>query len=523
MDNAVEAKSESISNTGGWKTLSPIAIIYFVFSSLKAMVGNVIYLLPAIYFGYSKLVEHPQIWGPVFAGVLLLFVLFAVASFRVYRYRLTTNNIEIRSGIFKKKHLNLPFERIQNVKIEQPIYYRLTGFACLQLDTAGSTGQEAKVVALPLDFAEQLKQQILGKTFISPETSDLQGTARHDTPDTMDNQSPEIILNQRSLSDLIIHGITSNRIWIFLGGLAPFFDNIADNVGGWFSKIGIDLKDLFSLETHSLLEVGLYAISLTMLIMLVLISFSVIGSIISFYGYTLSKVDDRYIRRSGLLTKHEVSMRLSRLQMIVRKQDWLDVLLKRINLKYEQSSDKVASQSASAQSSKIIVPSVRPHEADKLIADAYPDNNLSHIKFLAISQRFILRHIGFYLFPLLIIIGGFALSKQNISLVFSILALFFVLSSLVVLRWKRWGFAQDGRYIYLRKGLFGVDYYCFPSYKVQQTQFKQSVMMKKRKLASVRLILASGSVTVPIIEEQQAYSLIDDTLYKVESSQLSWM
>jgi len=35
--------------------------------------------------------------------------------------------------------------------------------------------------------------------------------------------------------------------------------------------------------------------------------FSVTGAIFSFYGYTLSKVEGRYIRRSGLFTKHEVS------------------------------------------------------------------------------------------------------------------------------------------------------------------------------------------------------------------------
>jgi putative membrane protein len=323
--------------------------------------------------------------------------------------------------------------------------------------------------------------------------------------------------------DLVIHGITSNRIWIFLGGLAPFFDNIADKAGEWLTLIGIDFKDLFSLESHSLWQVGLYAFSLAMLIMLILVSFSVIGSIISFYGYTLSKVDDRYIRRSGLLTKHEVSMRLSRLQMIVRKQDWLDALLGRVNLKFEQSSDKTSNQSASAQSSKIIVPSVKPHEAEQLIADAYPDNALNQINYASISPRFIQRYIGWYLLPIFLVSIGFVLSKHNTGIALAIFAIFLVLSLLVILRWSRWGFAQDGNYIYLRKGLFGVDYYCFPSYKIQQTQFKQSLMMKRRQLASVKLILASGSVTVPLLKEREAYSLINNTLYEVEAIERSWM
>ena len=517
MDKALAQTPAHEATKLQWRSLSPIAIIYFASSSLRAIFGNIVYMLPALYIGYSKLVEHPQIWLPLIAGLLALLLLFAVASFRVYRYRLTATNIEIRSGVFKKKHLNLPFERIQNVKIEQPLYYRLTGFACLQLDTAGSSTQEAKVVALHLSFAEQLKQQILGQALASTRSQD---SIEHDFEAP---HSPETVLNRRSLTDLIIHGITSNRIWIFFGGLAPFFDNIADKAAQWLSLIGIDFKDLFSLESHSLWQVGVYAFSLAMLIMLVLVGFSVIGSIISFYGYTLSKIDDRYIRRSGLLTKHEVSMRLSRLQMIVRKQDWLDALLGRINLKFEQSSDKANNHSASAQSSKITVPSVKPQEAEQLIADAYPDNALNRIDFSPISSRFILRYIGMYLLPIWLISSGFTLFEHNMSLALSIFVTFLVLSLLVILRWRRWGFAQDSMYIYLRKGLFGVDYYCFPSYKVQQTEFTQSVIMKRRQLASVKFILASGSVSVPLIREQEAYSLINNTLYKVESSQRSWM
>jgi putative membrane protein len=209
--------------------------------------------------------------------------------------------------------------------------------------------------------------------------------------------------------------------------------------------------------------------------------------------------------------------------MIVRQQDWLDALLGRINLTFEQSSDRVHNQSASAQSSKIIVPSVKHHEAEHLIAEAYPDNDLNQVNFTHISQYFILRYIGWYLLPMLLLSSGFALSENNTSLALSILATFLILSLLVILRWRRWGFAQDSQYIYLRKGLFGVDYYCFPSYKVQQSQFQQSVLMKRRALATVKLILASGSVTVPLIKQQEAYALVNDTLYKVESSQQSWM
>jgi putative membrane protein len=539
MDNrptSIDSDSDSentaaiLETQDDWQVLSPVAILYFTVSVFKHLFGNFIYFIPALALSYKSLLEHPFIWLPAILTAFVLLTLFAFVSFKVYRYRLTDNNIEIRSGIFSKKHLNLPFSRVQNVKIEQPIYYRFTGHACLQLDTAGSAKNEAKLVAIKLDFAQQLKVRIQSQVqndVVDINQDNMSSDAVEQNETSGSHVYQETVINQRKLSDLVIHGITSNRIWIFLGGLAPFYDNIFDSISEWLTSLDIDLSQLFSLQTHSLLEVGLYALSLTMVIMFVLVSFSVIGAIVSFYGYTLSKLDDKYIRRSGLFTKHEVSMRLSRLQMIVQKQDWLDVVLKRINLKFEQSNAFGKNLSSSAASSKIIVPSIKPNECQTLIDDAYPNNNLNALicndGFESISRRFILRNIIFVLMPLWLIITSSTLMNDQLMISALISALFIGLCALVVLRWKRWGIARDQNFVYLRKGLIGVDYYCFPKYKLQQTQFKQNLLMKRRQLATVKFILASGSLKVPMITEKLAYDLIDDGLYQVESSQKSWM
>ena len=323
----------------------------------------------------------------------------------------------------------------------------------------------------------------------------------------------------------MIHGITSNRIWILLGGLAPFYNNIFNAIQENLLHIGLDVESLFNVETHSLLELGLFALTFTMLIMLVLVSFSVLGAIISFYGYTLSKLNDKYIRRSGLFTKHEVSMGLSRLQMVVQKQDWLDVVLKRINLHFEPIRSR--HQSHGGGSSKIMVPAITPTESQSLIDDAYPTNTLNFLvsnnKFEPISKRFIVRNIVLVLMPFWALSMSVLLRQQNVLMSVLVSFLFIGLCGLVVQRWKRWGIAMDDNFIYLRKGLIGVDYHCFPTYKLQQTQFKQHLLMKRSKLASVKFVLASGSLTIPMIKASLAYKLIDTGLYQVESTQRSWM
>ncbi|MGB2740080.1 MAG: PH domain-containing protein [Cognaticolwellia sp.] len=509
--------------THQWQRLSPIAIVYFGVSFIQGIIGQFIYIAPALLLGYNSIKDSPWVGLPIAIGLFVFLLSSALLSFYFFQFRLSKNSIEIRSGVLSKKHANLPFSRIQNVKIEQPIYYRAMGFACLTLDTAGSSKQEAKVVALPLNFAEKLKQEIMGQ-----HTEEAGQSI--DSIDNKSSVSPsnnaEKIINTRSIKDLVIHGVTSNRIWIFLGVLAPFYEQLSKYVGDFLQRFDIDASKLFDPSTHSIWQLGLYTLSMTMMIMLMLSLFSIFGAIMTFYGFTLSKVEDRYIRRSGLFTKHEVSMRVSRLQKIAHKRDWLDMLLGRVNLRFEQSNTQIGGMENSGVANitdKIIVPSVTTIEALSLTLDVYPENTLENINFTAISKRFFIRYIGGLCAPIFLVVLTLLVIVENYSLILPVTGVFVFACVLIFMRWKRWGYAIDDKYLYVRKGIFGVDHFVFPIFKVQQTVLKQSKFMKRRQLCSLSFILASGAVDIPFIKEAQGRELINRSLYEVETSGKSWM
>jgi len=58
---------------------------------------------------------------------------------------------------------------------------------------------------------------------------------------------------------------------------------------------------------------------------------------------------------------------------------------------------------------------------------------------------------------------------------------------------------------------------------VQEVIVKQSVFMKRRKLATIKFVLASGAVTVPFLPEQYVFTLANNVLFEVESTRKSWM
>ncbi|ALS97622.1 PH domain-containing protein [Lacimicrobium alkaliphilum] len=502
-----------------WQKLPLIAIVYFSFNLLRQIVGQFIYLIPALLIGYSTIIENlPE----AIAGALILLGVVLGSSwlkFHFYRFRLSHDHIQIRSGVLSKKHLDLPFHRIHNVKLEQPLFYRPGNHTCVVLDTAGSSKDEAKIFALPMQQALSLKSAIV---HFASQPAASNGAPENEAadPSVPVTEPQEVELNRRSLSDLVIHGVTSNRIWIFLGGLAPFFDNIFEWLAGVMMSSGLDLEAMLDPSEQTLWQYSLTLLTLIFLAMLILTLFSVLGAIISFYGYRLSRLNDRYIRRSGLFTRHEVSMRRSRLQMLVRRQDWLDRLIGRINLKLEQFNANIEHGQMMMLNNKIIVPSIKADECEALLKDIYPDNRLSEIDYQPVDRRFFWRHC---LFALLLHAGiALLLAPEAIALFITGLSLLLV-CTLIYLRWKRWGFAIDNNFVYIRKGLFGVDYYSFALSKIQQTRFAQSIWMKPYNLCSVTLILACGGQSIPFIRCQQGRQIINTGLFEVEAHKASWM
>lgn len=507
-----------------WSRVSPLAIVYFFVRTIYFLVSNVlVYSLPGLVAAYSSIKRNPEyliIGVCVFLGLILLG---SILKYWFYQYKFTRDRVEIKQGVFKKSHLDLPFKKIQNVKIVQPFYYRFNQYSYIELDTAGSASQEAKIVALPLILAESFKQLILQIKQATPNVNEQNQSA---SPTTAIEQ--EQLLNQRSLKDLIIHGISNNRVWIFLGFLAPFYETIGKNIGVFLDKIGFDIVAYLDYQSQSIGMFILHVLSLVMLIMLLIVSFSVLGSIFVFYKYRLSRLGDRYIRRSGLLTKQEVSMRLSRIQIAVQQQDWLDVIINRTNLRFEQNAS-LAGAGAQAgninNASKLIVPSVTPKESIALIKDAFDVTAFNEISFANISKRYIIRKLAFPILPLLIPMYAIAFFNDMTTLTgwVSLASVSAILIALVGLRWFRWGYYFSPNSIYIRKGLFGVNYYVFPVGKSQQVKFKQSLLMRPHQLADIHYVLASGAHKIPLIPEHIAIKQADEALLVVARDKPAWM
>ena len=538
QDANMEEPKLKVETGDEWQRLSLISILYFTIRNFTNSAQVLIYTIPALAISFNiwdNLLSPEVLIG---AGILFLSTsVSGVISFLMYKFRVHNQHVEIHHGVFQRRYTNLPLWRIQNVKIERPFYYRPFGYALVVLDTAGSGKEEAKIVAVPEDYAEALKKQVLYEKALhdegdrdclpnedlSDEQSSSFPTPRTRTKAIDSSHSNEEVLNRRSVKDIIIHGITNNRVWIILGAAAPFYDDVFGLVSEWLADKGLQLNQLVGEQTVAWWQFGLYAFVILMMLMALVALLSVGGALFTFYGYTLSRTGDRYIRRSGLLNKLEVSMRASRIQMITAKQDWLDKILKRVNLYFEQNSTAGQQMQELMSPNKLIVPSVTEDEAFALSQEVMPGCDLRGQDYQTISKRFITFWLlAGWTLPFITFFTIGAVSS-HLDIMLGSLVVFSAVSLLLTLRWWRWGIAYDSKYVYIRRGRIGIDYQCFEPYKAQQVIVKQSVFMKRRKQATVKFVLASGAVTVPFLPEDYVNKLADSVLFEVESTRRSWM
>lgn len=77
--------------------------------------------------------------GLVVLGVLLLLFAIFWLSWRFHTFRITGDDVEVRSGVFFRTHRRAPLDRVQGVNLTRPMVARLLGTAKLEVVGAGLT------------------------------------------------------------------------------------------------------------------------------------------------------------------------------------------------------------------------------------------------------------------------------------------------------------------------------------------------------------------------------------------------
>lgn len=443
---------------------------------------------------------------------LLVTATVSVVSYLFFRFRIGPDSILIREGVFTKKQLDIKFDRIQGVDTEQNFVYRWFDLVNIRFDTAGSSENEGYLPAVTTGFAEDLQDRIDGQRRV--ESTDGEGEDASATPKT----APMLTLDWR---DMVKIGLADRRALIIFAVLGPFLEQLGDEANNLitaYAESAFDRVSEFGFAGGSLI-----VLAVVLAVALILALGSIGAAVFRYHNFELTLDGSKLRSVGGLATRHQVSMNVGKVQRIRMSQGlvlrWFD--------RFRLAAQQATSSGSKSESSSFKLPLVTrafgetfsrrvfAGEADAITLDP------TSPAFRHISRRYVRSRTLVYSVPILAItatpmtmaVGPFVLTLLIIPLVVYLLARRY---------WRRFGYYYDNDALVRRFGLIGYDLEVFLFRKVQRVTVTQSWLQRRRKLAGLRIFLASGSVRIPYIPIDDANLLRDYILYKVESSRKAW-
>ncbi len=496
-------------NRDGWHRTSPFAILFFIGRIVRLIAKNAWQSIAPL-FVYITVGKEGLVTKLVIGGIAITIAILAgsILSWMFFRYQISNDSVLIRSGVIKKTQLDINYDRIQGVNTKQNPVYRFLNLVTVTFDTAGSSGSEGFLPAVTQVFADSLRQRI--------------GGARA-TPLTDDALSPASLtpILQLDWRDMIRIGLADRRALIVFAVIGPLMGQMGDSIEPY-------VEQALQAAAFGATQIGvtngvLIAVGIIVASIIVFAFLSIAAAILRYHSFKLF-LDGRTLRSyGGLLTRHEHSMDLEKIQTLRLQQGIVQAWLKR----YKMTARQAISGRKQRSSKMFTIPVVTGEQADALrpmlfageagrltqnprserFQPVSPYYMRSRILFLGLLPAFVFVPLGF---------GEFGRAGLIAIPWLPIVAL------LSWRNWKRAGYLHNDDELVRRSGLFGFRTVGLLFRKVQRVTITQSRYQRRKNLASLRMHMASGSVRVPYIDHAKAQQLRDYILYRVESSRKAW-
>ncbi len=498
--------------TEKWLRLSPLSVIFFLGRFVKHLLSDA---LPALApMGIVLINSDNKINSLIMlvAAVAAISVINSFLQYWFFKFRLKPEEFIIHQGVFKKQHRVINFDRIQNINIQQPIYYRPFKLVALSIETAGSKGDEGNLAGIPLSLAHALRDQV--HLYQIEHKDDRKTNVDNDQTNLNDMVSRKLAF--ASTADLVRYGLSSSGIlWLF-AFTAPFFKVITENFPEVISKNVMQVSvNLFGDGVIANIAVIIFSV-FSLLFLLAL--FSVSGAIIRFHKYQLSIKDTTLKRSSGLINTHEESVNLSKIQAVVRHYNFIGGWFKRENLICRQIKTGNVKQQGRAH--LFMVPAQTVTETNCLIKSIFNDAP-ENIQTRHIDRRYILKTwLVRLILPFFILL---IIPASTINVAFLLVMLIPILCyPLVVRRWARFGYGMKQGYGLIKSGFIGNRQTLFPLFKAQRVVISQSPVQKSRNLATLNIFLSSNLLTIPYMPLADAQLWFDRIYYHIETDKRAW-
>ncbi len=452
----------------------------------------------------EKIRENEMIM--ILSGVVIFVLLVAhsILYYLNFYFYLKNDEFILKKGYLRKKILSIPLDRIQSVNTKQNLFQQLLNVVSLEIDTAGSVGKELKIHALDKLFAIEL-QNVL-------QLQKPKATAEQEEKGVLSEEYEKVIL-KLSPADLLRIGISENHLrtgLIILVFGNQIYQNIADLFKNKAEEYSNEVVDYMANSGWTIVVVFI------LFFLVASVLFSLFRTLLKYFDFKLIKKNETYRIESGLINKRKVIISHSKVQQL----DWETGPLKKIfgiyHLVFKQAVSK-----QTKKSQLVDAPGCLTKHLKLLRADLFGEEVLVNEPKIY-SNNFYFRRLW--------IISGWIPAIGTVPFfydtwVFWGAATGWILASagysFLILK-KRY-FRINNEQIRVSQGAISHKWKQMRLFKIQSVEFKQSVFQKRRALASLKLMNAAGTITIPYIDELMAKQIYNYLIYHAETSEKRWM
>jgi putative membrane protein len=460
--------------------LHPLTLLFGLLKGLRGIIP----VIPLIFFSNR--------WA--FSGVLLIVfagtVISVLARYFSFSYRVEGNELITEQGILARKHRSIPLERVQEIRIEQGVMHRLFNVVNARIETGGGEGAEASLSVLSRPEAERLRRTVIERV-----AAIRAGRAQAAAAAAAVGLPDRVIIRRLSIKDLMIAGLTSNHLvsaFVLAGMLWNFADDILPE------DIYQRAAGLVSVAVARLVAKGAAtAVVITVLgalaILVIGLVFSIVGSILLFYGFTFSRRGEDLQRSYGLFTQRASSLPRRRIQVLEIEEKLLRRLFGWVTLRADTSGSHREDEDDN-DGRDVLIPLVRRSEVDRLLPVIFDGFNTESAEWRRVSKLAIRRETikgGF--FCLITAVALFAYYGELFALwPLALLPLVYLIS---LARYRNLGYVIDELYLRTRRGWLGRSTHIVPINKIQAIEIQQTPLDRRLNLATLNVDTAGQAYT----------------------------
>lgn len=472
-------------------------------------------LLPAAAGAYGLQDQFGGI-GFVAAFALLALAIGAIGAFLKWwrtTYVVGAEDIRLESGVIRRAARSVPYERIQDVSLEQPPLARIFGLAQVRFETGAGGADEIALSYLPLAEGEALRELVRERKEDETEPTAAAPEGRVEEPAGQ-------VLFAMPPRRLVTFGLFefSLAAVAVVAGAGQQFDFLLPfelwDWDEWRGSLDGPLAKAAALGPAAQ-ALGVFAAVLALLG----IGFAtgLARTINRDWGFVLERTAKGFRRRRGLFTKTDVVMPAHRVQAVALRTRWLRRRFGWHELKFVSlaQDDKAGSH--------VVAPFAQLGEIAPIARAAgfpLPGDDIAWQR--PARRAFIDRAALGALVPLAAAIGLTFSPMPALALL--PLAAIPLIALRQALLWPRSRHAIDARQIYSRRGWLAPRIDVASRVKLQSIEIAQGPLARRGGYATLRLGLAGGTLSfdaLPLPEARAMRAAVLDSMAGVDFSRLA--